>query len=141
MVKQGTHTFFFVAPLLIFAAVAAPLPAQPILDEETQRLLVDAVEAASELDSYNTRCRHDVSGRRTDNLNKELVSKLHMTVLEVEDDLFPEQSYRKVKERLQRDFFDKLKRVGGCKEAKKAGMPGQLRERYDGLMREIEALP
>ena len=45
-----------------------------------------------------------------------------MTVLEVEDNLLPERSYRRAKERLQRDFLAKLKQVGGCKEAKKAGM-------------------
>jgi hypothetical protein len=129
------------AAAAIFAVTAAPLPAQSLLDEDTQRLLVGAVEVASELDLYNARCRRDVSGRHTDNLNKELTSKFRMTVLEVEDDLFPERSYRRTKERLQRDFLDKLKRAGGCKAAKLAGMPGQLRERYDELIGEIEALP
>jgi hypothetical protein len=119
----------------------AQLCAQPLLDEETEQLLVQAVEAAAELDLYNARCRSDRSHRRTDNLNKELASRFRMTVLEVEDDLFPERSYRKAKERLQRDFLAKLKQAGGCKEAKKAGMPGKLRERYDGLMSEIDALP
>lgn len=129
------------AAAAVFAVTAASLPAQSLLDDDTQRLLVDAVEVASELDLYNARCRRDVSGRHTDNLNKELTSKFRMTVLEVEDDLFPERSYRRTKERLQRDFLDKLKRAGGCKAAKQAGMPGQLRKRYDGLIGEIEALP
>jgi hypothetical protein len=129
------------AAAAIFALAAAPLSAQSLLDEDTQRLLVDAVEAASELDLYYARCRRDVSGRRTDNLNKELVSKFRMTVLEVEDNLSPERSYRRAKERLQRDFLDRLKQAGGCKAAKRAGMPGQLRERYDELIGEIEALP
>jgi hypothetical protein len=130
----------FVAALL-FAAGPAPLMAQPPLDEDTQRLLVDAVEAASELDLYNARCRRDVSGRRTDNLNKELASKFRMTVLDVEDDLFPERSYRRAQERLERDFLSMLKQAGGCKEAKQAGIPGQLRGRYDALMEEIDRLP
>jgi hypothetical protein len=129
------------AILLLFTAGTAQLCAQPLLDEETEQLLVQAVEAAAELDLYNARCRSDRSHRRTDNLNKELASRFRMTVLEVEDDLFPERSYRKAKERLQRDFLAKLKQAGGCKEAKKAGMPGKLRERYDGLMGEIDALP
>lgn len=103
-------------------------------------MLVEAVETASELDSYNARCRGDVSGRRTDNLNKELVSKFRMTVLEVEDDLFPEGSYRRAKDRMQRDFLAKLKQAGGCNAAKQAGMPEQLRERYDELFGKIVAL-
>lgn len=134
-----------IAPLLLavllFAMTASPLAAPPLLDEETERLLVEAVAAAAELDLYNARCRRDVSGRRTDNLNKELASKFRMTVLQVEDDLFPERSYRRAKERLQQNFLERLKQTGGCKQAKQAGMPAQLRERYDGLMREIDALP
>jgi hypothetical protein len=126
---------------LLFAANVLQLPAQSLLDVETEGLLVNAVEAAAELDLYNARCRRDVSGRRTDNLNKELASNFRMTVLEVEDDLFPERSYRRAKERLQRDFLEKLKQAGGCREAKKAGMPDVLRGRYDELMREIDALP
>ena len=120
---------------------ASPLAAKPFLDEETERLLVAAVEAAAELDLYSARCRSDVSGRRTDNLNKELASKFRMTVLEVEDDLFPERSYRRARERLQQDFLETLKQAGGCKEAKKAGMQSRLRTRYDDLMAEIDRLP
>jgi len=132
------HCFFF---LLLFTAGIPRLFAQSLLDEDTERLLVDAVQAASALDFYNARCRSDVSGRPIDNLNKKLVSKFRMTVLAVEDDLFPERSYRRAKERLQRDFLSKLKEAGGCKEAKAAGMPRQLREHYDDLMREIDRLP
>jgi hypothetical protein len=126
---------------IILAILAFPVLARPILDEDTERLLVDAVVAAAELDLYHSRCRWDVSGRRTDNLNKELVSRFRMTVLEVEDDLFPERSYRRARERLQRNFLDRLKDAGGCKGAKQSGMPQALRERYDALMAEIEALP
>ena len=129
------------AAALLLGIGAVQLRAQPLLDEDTQRLLVEAVEAASELDLYGARCRRDVSGRHTDNLNKVLASKFRMTVLEVEDDLFPEKSYRRAKDRLQRDFLAKLKEAGGCKEAKRSGMPASLRERYDALMGGIDALP
>jgi hypothetical protein len=127
--------------LLIVATLAPPLQAQGFLDEDTKQLLVDAVVAAAEFDLYNSRCRRDVYGRRTDNLNKELVSKFRLTVLKVEDDFFPERSYRRAKERLQRDFLEKLRDAGGCKGAKQAGMPDDLRKRYDELMGRIEALP
>jgi hypothetical protein len=121
--------------------ILPPLSALPFLDEETKQLLVNAVEAAAELDLYHARCRRDVSGRRTDNLNKELVSKFRMTVIEVQDDMFPEGSYRRAQERLQRAFLAKLKDAGGCKGAKEQGMVEQLRGRYDDLLREIEKLP
>ncbi len=139
--KRPARAGLSFAAVLVLAVSATSLRAQSLLDEDTQRLLVDAVEAAAFFDLYNARCRSDASGRRTDNLNKELVSKFRMTVLEVEDDLFPEKSYRRAKERLQRDFLDMIKNAGGCKEAKRAGMPGQLRGRYDELMDEIYALP
>ena len=137
--KRGIAALALV--LGLFSVAPAGLAVQPLLDEETRQLLVDAVQAAADLDLYNTRCRSDVSGRRTDNLNKELVGKFRMTVIEVQDDLFPERSYRRTQERLQRDFLGRLKEIGGCKNAKKAGMPEQLRKRYDRLLGEIDALP
>lgn len=121
--------------------LAGSAAAQPFLDEHTEQLLVDAVEAAAAVDLYHARCRSDVSGRRTENLNKELVSRFRMTVIDVQDDLFPEGSYRRAQERIQRDFLKDLREAGGCREAKEAGMPERLRKRYDTLMREIEALP
>lgn len=139
--RRATWTLVSSPILLTIALFAQPLTAQPLLDESTEGLLVDAVEAAVAWDLYNARCRSDGSGRRAANLNKELASRFRMTLIDVQDDLFPEGSYRRAQERLQRDFLDQLKEAGGCREAKKSGMPGRLRERYDELMREIEALP
>lgn len=121
--------------------IGAWASARPYLDEETEALLVEAVQFAAYLDLYGSRCRSDASGRHTDNLNKELVGKLRMTVIGVQDDLFPEGSYRRAQQRLQRDFFAKLKEAGGCKGAKASGLPVELKARYDTLMREIDALP
>ncbi len=118
-----------------------PAPAQTPLDESTRELLVAAVTAASEVDLYNARCRSDQSGRRTDNLNKLLASKFRLTVLKVQDDFFPEKSYRKAQTRLQEEFLARLKAAGGCPGAKEAGMPAELGDRYQALMREIERLP
>jgi hypothetical protein len=134
-----------IAGLGLAIALACATPGQPAAqrpqDEGTRQLLVDAVEAAADLDLYSARCRSDGSGRRTDNLNKALVGKFRMTVIQVQDDFFPERSYRRVQDRLQGDFLERLRAAGGCKEAKQAGMPDQLRERYDGLVRQIDALP
>lgn len=123
--------------LLVSCTAAARLP----LDEATEQLLVEAVEAAAAVDFYNARCRSDVSGRRTDNLNKELVSRLRTTVLSVQDDLFPERSYRRVQERLQEEFLETLRQAGGCKGAKESGMPERLGARYEAAINAIEALP
>lgn len=115
--------------------------AQSPLDEPTRKLLIEAVTAATEVDLYNARCRSDQSGRRTDNLNKLLASKFRLTVLKVQDDLFPEKSYRRAQTRLQEEFLARLKAAGGCPGAKEAGLPAQLGDRYQALMREIERLP
>ena len=129
------------APLGLSLLAPLPAPAQPPLDESTRELLVKAVTVASEVDLYNARCRSDQSERRTDNLNKLLASKFRLTVLKVQDDLFPEKSYRKAQTRLQEEFLARLKAAGGCPGAKEAGMPAELGDRYQALMREIERLP
>lgn len=134
---------WLLVPALLGPAGLAPLPAsaQSSLDEQTVRLLVEAVTAATEVDLYHARCRSDQSGRRTDNLNKLLASKFRLTVLRVQDDLFPEKSYRRAQARLQEEFLTRLKDAGGCPGAKEAGMPAQLGDRYQALIREIERLP
>jgi hypothetical protein len=112
-------------------ALAAPL------DEATKSMLVNAVEAAFELDFYNRRCRSDQSGRRSENLNKELVSSYRMTVLDVQDDYFPEGYYRDAQARMQADFLEQLRDLGGCEGAKAAGLRDSLRKRYEDAMAEV----
>ncbi len=129
---------FLVACLSLGSGAA---PAAPPLDEQTQALIVDAVEAAFELDLYNNRCRQDRSGRRTDNLNKLLASGFRMTVLDAEDDLFPEGYYRDSQERMTRDFVERLRVMGGCAGAKEAGLRNSLRERYEQAIDRLEQFP
>lgn len=130
-----------VLALTVLAALpragAAALP----LDPETEQLLVEAVESAAALDFYNARCRSDSSGRHTDNLNKELVSKLRLTVMSVQDDLFPEQGFRQAQQRMQEGFLTTLREAGGCKGAKESGLPERLRARYREKLDAIESLP
>jgi len=115
--------------------------AQPLLDEPTQGLLIEAVTAAAELDLYNARCRSDQSGRHINNLNKTLTSKFRLTVLKIQDDLFPEKSYRRAQERIQLDFLARLKNAGGCSGAKEGGMAAELGELYTRLHQAIERQP
>jgi hypothetical protein len=111
------------------------------LDEQTQQLIVDAVEAAFELDLYNNRCRQDRSGRRTENLNKILASGFRMTVLDAQDDLFPEGYYRDSQTRMTTDFLGRLREMGGCSGAKEAKLRDALRERYEQAIAKLEAFP
>jgi hypothetical protein len=112
-----------------------------LLDEDTTRLLVDAVEAAAELDLYNARCRSDQSGRRTENLNKALAGRFRITVIGVQDRYFPERSYRQAQERIQTAFLERLKAGGGCAEARTSGLRAVLEARHRETLGAIEALP
>ena len=135
----GTH---LIGLLLISGLLALPaVMARSALDAETQSLLVEAVTAAADLDAYHSRCRGDGSGRRTENLNKLIVGKLRTTVLTVQDDFFPERSYRRVQARLENDFVERLQAAGGCHGAKDSSLPEELRQRYEAAIEAIRRLP
>jgi hypothetical protein len=129
------------AALLAGAWCGRPALAQGLLDEETTGVLVQAVEAAAELDLYNLRCRSDQSGRRIENLNKTLAGRFRITVIGVEDRYFPERSYRKAQERIQNAFLERLKAAGGCAEAKSSGLREALETRQRETLEAVEALP
>lgn len=124
----------------LLTLVPAVISAPPI-DEDQAQLLVQAVESATALDLYNARCRSDNSGRFTDNLNKALVGRLRITVITIQDDLFPERGFRQAQRRMQEQFVETLREAGGCKGAKESGLPEQMRSRHRDLLEAIEALP
>lgn len=126
---------------LLISLFAATAVARPFLDPQTEQLLVEAVESAVKLDLFHARCRSDGSRRRTENLNKLIASKFRLTVLGVQDDLFPERSYRRVQDRLQRDFAAELSAAGGCQAARASGVADQLATRYQELFTALERLP
>ena len=129
---------------LALAALIAWAPAEAVfgpLDEATQQLLIEAVTAASDYDLFQARCRGDVSGRPSENLNKVLVNRFRLTLIQVQDKYFPERSYRTVQPRLQRDFLERLNQAGGCKGAKDQGMLEQLRSRYEESLRRLQDQP
>lgn len=123
--------------LTLSGGVRAAVP----LDPETEQLLVEAVEAAAALDFFNARCRSDNSGRHIDNLNKELVGKLRVTVISVQDDLFPERDYRRAQQRMQEQFIGTLREVGGCKGAKDSGLRDRLQANFRETLEAVEDLP
>ena len=102
---------------------------------------MEAVESASALDLYNARCRSDNSGRFTDNLNKALVGRLRITVMTIQDDLFPERGFRQAQRRMQEDFLKTLGDAGGCKGGKESGLPERMQARHRELLEAIERLP
>jgi hypothetical protein len=127
--------------LALLISVAGAANAAVPLDPETEQLLVEAVEAAAALDFFNARCRSDNSGRHMDNLNKEIVGKLRVTVISVQDDLFPERGYRQAQQRMQEQFITALREAGGCKGAKDSGLRDRLQTLFREKLEAVEDLP
>ena len=125
--------------VLVLPPLGTAYAAPPPLTPETKQVLVDAVEAAAALDFYNARCRSDDSGRHGNNLNKQLVNKLRLTIVTVQDEMFPEHGYRAAQKRLLEQSAALL--ADGCKAAKEMGLAEQLNERYRKGVAAIEALP
>lgn len=138
----GKHLIGSIGSIVIMLAVLAIENAAALdIDDATAELLVEAVTVAERLDLYNAGCRSDVSGRQVDNLNKVLVARLRITRIGVQDELFPERSYREAQKRLKSEFLAELRELGGCKAAKRSVMPERLRERYRELIERIESMP
>ncbi|MBB1124777.1 hypothetical protein [Thiospirillum jenense] len=122
---------------LITIGSSSNTPAAPLRDPQMAPLLLTLVTTAKELDLYNSRCRKDGAGRYSDNLNKTLVSRYRMTILDVQDRYFPERDYRAAQAQLDQHFFNQLQALGGCAAAKQQGFFEQLRERFDQALAEL----
>jgi hypothetical protein len=129
------------AAAVLWTAGHTPAVLAESLPENTQALLTHAVEVAFALDLYNSRCRSDLSGRRSENLNKELASRFRLTIIDVQDDYFPEGYYRDAQARMEADFLDRLRTLGGCAGAKAAGLRDTLREDYQQAMAQVARQP
>lgn len=132
------------ALLVLLAGLTVGTPVRAVvdlIDAATQQLLVEAVTAASDYDLFQARCRGDVSGRQSENLNKVLVNRFRLTLIQVQDKYFPERSYRLVQPRLQQELLTRLNEMGGCQGAKDLGLREQLRTRYETLLDRLANLP
>lgn len=131
----------YIAIMLVGMVGPTPMALGEPIADETRVLFVEAVEIAFALDLYNSRCRGDLSGRHGENLNKELVSRFRMTVIDVQDDYFPEAYYRAAQARMEADFLARLRALGGCAGAKAAGLRETLRVRYQDAMAALARQP
>ncbi len=136
-----TATAFWLVPLALCLLGPLQARADVSIDEQTEALIVNAVEAAFELDLYNNRCRQDRSGGRTEDLNKILASSFRMTVLDAQDDLFPEGYYRDAQARMAQDFLERMREMGGCSGAKEAKLRDELHKRYKRALEKLEVFP
>ncbi|WP_295389025.1 hypothetical protein [uncultured Thiodictyon sp.] len=138
-VVRRTRLLPILARILLLSVLLPAGGAALALPPATQQVLVEAVEAAAALDFYNARCRSDGSGRHSNDLNKLLVNKLRLTIVTVEDEMFPERNYRAVQQRLLEQSAALL--ADGCKAAKEGVLAEQLKDRYRKGVAAVEALP
>ena len=114
--------------------------ANPLLSEETGRLLAELVRASQEYDLYNARCRGNAASTKTKDSNRLFLSKYRLTVNQVIN-LYIGINDRAERATMEQDFLQKLSLMGGCKMAKKKGLLNELDKNYRQLFEQISNLP
>lgn len=114
--------------------------ANPLLSDETGRLLADLVRTSLEYDLYNARCRGNAASTKTDDSNRLFLSKYSITVNQVIN-LYIGKDERAERSTMERDFMQKLGLMGGCTMAKKQGLLEELDQNYRQLFEQISNLP
>lgn len=114
--------------------------ANPLVTEETSRLLVQLVRTSQEYDLYNARCRGSAASTKTEDSNRLFLSKYRLTVNQVIN-LYIGKDDRSEKVAMEQDFLQKLSLMGGCRKAKEKGLLKELDQNYRRLFEQISDLP
>ena len=131
-------------PSVVLACMLATSPgafsANPLVSEETGRLLAELVRASQEYDLYNARCRGNAASTKTEDSNRLFLFKYRLTVNGVIN-LFIGKDDRAERAAMEEDFLKKLGLLGGCRMAKKRGLLKDLEQKYQQLFEQISNLP
>jgi hypothetical protein len=131
-------------PAIVLACVLAislsAFATNPLVSEETGKLLAELVRTSLEYDLYNARCRGNAASTKTDDSNRLLLSKYKLTVTQVIN-LYIGEDDRAERAAMQQDFLRKIGQMGGCKMAKKKGLREELDQSYRQLFEQISNLP
>jgi len=112
----------------------------PLVSEETGRLLAELVRASQEYDLYNARCRGNAASTKTEDSNRLFLSKYRLTVNQVIN-LYIGKDDRAERAAMEQDFLQKLSLMGGCRMAKKKGLLKELNQNYRQLFEQVSNLP
>jgi hypothetical protein len=129
-----------IALACMLAISLSAFSANPLLSDETGRLLADLVRTSLEYDLYNARCRGNAASTKTDDSNRLFLSKYSITVNQVIN-LYIGKDERAERSTMERDFMQKLSLMGGCTMAKKQGLLEELDQNYRQLFEQISNLP
>lgn len=129
-----------IALVLMFAISLSAFSANPLISEETGRMLADLVRTSLEYDLYNARCRGNAASTKTDNSNRLLISRYKLTVSQIIN-LYIGKEERAERASIEQEFIQKISQMGGCKMAKKKGLLEELDQKYRQLFEQISNLP
>ncbi|MGD8588462.1 MAG: hypothetical protein PVG22_06475 [Chromatiales bacterium] len=124
----------------LLAISLSAFSANPLVSDETGKLLADLVRISLEYDIYNARCRGNAASTKTDDSNRLLISKYKLTVNQVIN-LYLGKDERAERATIEQGFIQKISRLGGCKMAKKNGLQQELDQNYRQLFEQISNLP
>ena len=124
----------------MFAASLNAVAANPLISDETGKLLADLVRTSLEYDLYNARCRGNAASTKTDDSNRLLISKYKLTVNQIIN-FYIGKDERAERAAVEQDFLQKISQMGGCKPAKEKGLLDALDQNYRQLIERISNLP
>ena len=129
-----------IALACMLTASLSVFSANPLISDETGRLLADLVRTSLEYDLYNARCRGNAASMKTDDSNRLLISKYKITVTQVIN-IYIGKDDRAERAAVEQDFMQKISQMGGCEMAKKKGLLKELDKNYRELFDRISNLP
>ncbi len=129
----------FVA-ICVLAVGPGRVSANPLISEETGRLLAELVRTSQEYDLYNARCRGNVASTKTEGANKLFLSKYRLTVNQVIN-LYIGEDDRAERAAIEQNFLQNLSLMGGCRRAKEQGLRQELDGNYRHLFEQISDMP
>ncbi len=112
----------------------------PLFEQDHQRLLRQLIEAAMLYDTYNRRCRGYRAPTYLDNVTRLSVERYGLTASQLIHQLW-HSAPDDFQKRIDLRFLNDIRRLGGCKRAKRKGYRDSLSKVYWTLRRKLEALP
>jgi len=113
---------------------------EEVRDAETRARLSRLITAALAYDLYNGHCRGFLSSMHADNVETLTVEKFAMTLAQLSDSL-ASKPLSVLTHETEAVLIDQIRRLGGCKAAKKKGYLIKLQQDYQKLFDWLSGYP
>jgi|GEM_PF-7086406 len=130
-------------PLLLVALSLAGNDIQAyeeVTNTDTRARLSRLITAAIAYDLYNSHCRGFLSSMHADNVETLTVKKFAMTLAQLSDRLASKPLSELTRE-TEVALIDQIRKLGGCKSAKKKGYLSKLKQDYQQLFEWLSGYP